>query len=64
MGRTSCTYGLFPEQCLTGAVFYEFIFKDDYPYQPGARVWANGDDAGFSFHGRSTPNLVTSVANS
>lgn len=38
-------------------VFYEFIFKDDYPYEAGARVLATGDDVGYSLHGSSSnPN--------
>ncbi|OCF34158.1 hypothetical protein I316_04108 [Kwoniella heveanensis BCC8398] len=32
------------------SLFYEFHFSDDYPYQPGRRVWATGDDVGYSLH--------------
>ena len=35
-------------------LFYEFIFKDDYAYVPGARVWASGDDTGYGMHGDFT----------
>lgn len=32
------------------ALFYEFVFKDNYTYQPGARVLANGDTTGYGLH--------------
>ncbi|KAL7421978.1 hypothetical protein Q5752_003750 [Cryptotrichosporon argae] len=35
-------------------VFFEFIFQDDYAYEPGARVWSFGDDVGYGFHGDFT----------
>ncbi|OCF54390.1 hypothetical protein L486_07938 [Kwoniella mangroviensis CBS 10435] len=33
------------------SLFYEFHFSDNYGYKAGARVWANGDDVGYSSHG-------------
>ncbi|WVQ81577.1 hypothetical protein IAT38_003701 [Cryptococcus sp. DSM 104549] len=36
------------------SLFYEFHFTDDYDYVPGARVWASGDDLGYSLHGDFT----------
>ncbi|CAD6573504.1 MAG: hypothetical protein TREMPRED_000836 [Tremellales sp. Tagirdzhanova-0007] len=35
-------------------LFYEFIFQDDFDYVDGARVWATGDDVGYSLHGDFT----------
>ncbi|OCF34159.1 hypothetical protein I316_04109 [Kwoniella heveanensis BCC8398] len=35
-------------------LFYEFHYFDQYPYEPGRRVWAMGDDLGYGFHGDFT----------
>ncbi|OCF44434.1 hypothetical protein I317_01694 [Kwoniella heveanensis CBS 569] len=35
-------------------LFYEFHYYDQYPYEPGRRVWAMGDDLGYGFHGDFT----------
>ncbi|WWC64285.1 uncharacterized protein I303_106895 [Kwoniella dejecticola CBS 10117] len=32
------------------SVFYEFHFTDRFTYKDGARVWATGDDVGYSLH--------------
>ncbi|WVR09238.1 hypothetical protein IAU60_006302 [Kwoniella sp. DSM 27419] len=36
------------------SVFYEFHFSDNFPYKEGARVWATGDDVGYSLHADMT----------
>ncbi|WVQ64088.1 uncharacterized protein L199_002247 [Kwoniella botswanensis] len=36
------------------SVFYEFHFTDRFTYKDGARVWATGDDVGYSLHGDFT----------
>ncbi|WVQ81576.1 hypothetical protein IAT38_003700 [Cryptococcus sp. DSM 104549] len=36
------------------SLFYEFHFADQYDYKPGARVWANGDNVGYTLHGDFT----------
>ncbi|WWC91463.1 uncharacterized protein L201_006409 [Kwoniella dendrophila CBS 6074] len=48
-------------------LFYEFHFNDRYDYKPGARVWAQGDDLGYGFHGDFTngwpEGLFTQIVN-
>ncbi|WVN91183.1 uncharacterized protein L203_106440 [Cryptococcus depauperatus CBS 7841] len=36
------------------SLFYEFFYDDHFNYTPGARVWATGDNSGYSFHGDFT----------
>ncbi|WVW79154.1 hypothetical protein I302_101120 [Kwoniella bestiolae CBS 10118] len=36
------------------SVFFEFHFTDRFTYKDGARVWATGDDVGYSLHGDFT----------
>ncbi|WWC91451.1 uncharacterized protein L201_006397 [Kwoniella dendrophila CBS 6074] len=32
------------------SIFYEFHFTDNFQYKAGSRVWATGDDLGYSLH--------------
>ncbi|WWC73343.1 uncharacterized protein I206_107310 [Kwoniella pini CBS 10737] len=43
------------------SLFYEFHFTDRYDYKSGARVWANGDDVGYSLHGDFTTGWPTGL---
>ncbi|WVQ64087.1 uncharacterized protein L199_002246 [Kwoniella botswanensis] len=43
------------------SLFYEFHFSDKYEYKAGARVWANGDDVGYSSHGDFTNGWPTGL---
>nr|XP_019047877.1 hypothetical protein I302_04497 [Kwoniella bestiolae CBS 10118]OCF26807.1 hypothetical protein I302_04497 [Kwoniella bestiolae CBS 10118] len=43
------------------SLFYEFHFTDNYEYTLGARVWANGDDVGYSAHGDFTNGWPTGL---
>ncbi|WWC73335.1 uncharacterized protein I206_107302 [Kwoniella pini CBS 10737] len=48
-------------------LFFEYHFNDKYGYTPGARVWAQGDDIGYGFHGDFTngwpEGLFTEIVN-
>ncbi|WWC97770.1 hypothetical protein V866_004656 [Kwoniella sp. B9012] len=48
-------------------LFFEYHFNDKYDYTPGARVWAQGDDIGYGFHGDFTmgwpEGLFTEIVN-
>ena len=41
-------------------LFYEFIFEDDFVYEDGARVWATGDEMGYSLHGEFACRILSS----
>ncbi|WWC64284.1 uncharacterized protein I303_106894 [Kwoniella dejecticola CBS 10117] len=43
------------------SLFYEIHFTDRYDYKPGARVWATGDDVGYSLHGDFTTGWPTGL---
>ncbi|WWC73344.1 uncharacterized protein I206_107311 [Kwoniella pini CBS 10737] len=32
------------------SIFYEFHFTDNFEYKEGSRIWATGDDIGYSLH--------------
>ncbi|WWC91452.1 uncharacterized protein L201_006398 [Kwoniella dendrophila CBS 6074] len=43
------------------SLFYEFHFTDRYDYKEGARVWAEGDNTGYSLHGDFTNGWPTGL---